>query len=105
MQEMGDWRTRLEALMGEPRIYADPMKEFEKGCLSLVCQGTFNDLARYSLELNEGMRIKFWTDDADDKGNRDPLLFEGTVHFDVDQDCWVAELDSRGYWHLSDTQK
>jgi hypothetical protein len=87
--------------MNKKRIYADPQKTAGRGRLALTCRGTKNDLERYGLELVEGLTVAFWMDDADERGNLDPLHFEGVVHFDATAGYWVAEVREDSYRNAS----
>jgi hypothetical protein len=88
--------------MGPPRVYADFQKVDDRGRLRLTCAGTLEDLARHGLQLEEGMRLALYTDDADDQGRPDELRAEGVAHFDEAAQCWVAEIDWDRLWHASD---
>ena len=74
-------------------VYADFMKMDCEGRLRLVCIGTKNDLATYTLELCDGMRLALWNDDQDDEGNRDDLLVEGKIGWNADAQEWFAVVD------------
>ena len=93
-------RKRREALLGEPRIFADLMKG-GGGHYILTCMGTRWDLRHYGMILKEGMFVRFFEDDEED----DPLLFEGHVHFDAENKYWVALLDPDNIRHFSDDKK
>jgi hypothetical protein len=54
------------------------------------------------MTLTEGMTVGFWMDDADDRGQEDNLLFEGTVHFDAHRQQWYALIDWASFHHESD---
>lgn len=71
--------------MSEPRIYADFQKLDEDNRLILTCRGTLHDLQRLGLQLHEGLRLAFYTDDAGDKGRPDDLLIDGIVQFNVEE--------------------
>jgi len=64
--------------------------------------GTVEDLGAEGLTPTEGMALHFWCGDADDQGNDDPLLFEGTIHFDLVKRYWYALIDEGSFRHLSD---
>ena len=68
------------------------MKCDDKGRLVLVCRGTFNDLAKHNIMLEEGMKLVFYNDDADDAGNRDDLVVEGKVEYDKEKERWTARI-------------
>jgi hypothetical protein len=75
------------------RIYADPHKTDGQGRLLLTTLGTKADLDRYGVALEEGMHLDFYTDDANDSGNRDDLLFSGVVFYNAELKAWVASID------------
>ena len=87
--------------MSEPRIYADFQKLDEDNRLILTCRGTLHDLQRLGLQLHEGLRLAFYTDDAGDKGRPDDLLIDGIVQFNVEERCWVAAVDWTRLRHAS----
>jgi hypothetical protein len=67
--------------------------------------GTFEDLRADGITPAEGMSIRFWCDDGDSDGNDDPLLFEGTIHYDSHLRKWYALIDEKTYRHASDELK
>ena len=77
------------------RIYFDP----QNGNFTL---GTFKDLEAEKISPIEGMRLPFYTDDADEDGNPDNLIFEGVIHFDKQTRRWFAVIDETSYRHESD---
>ena len=91
--------------MGEPRIYADLMKTTHEGHLALLCLGTRGDLRHYGWVLQEGMHVPFWADDADADGNYDPLVFDGTVHFEAQLGYWTAAINEREIRNLSEKRR
>jgi len=64
--------------------------------------GTLRDIAKVGLELREGMVVGFYDQDGDGEGNRDDLLFEGTVHYDAEKKGWYAIIDQKSWRHESD---
>jgi hypothetical protein len=64
--------------------------------------GTTQDVMLNDVKLEEGLRLGFYCDDADDEGRPDDLLFEGTVHFDSENRQWYAIIDENSYRHESD---
>jgi hypothetical protein len=64
--------------------------------------GTKQDVILNDIKLEEGLRLGFYCDDADNEGRPDNLLFEGTVHFDSDKGQWYAIIDENSYQHESD---
>ena len=97
-------RFKFEAVMGEPRVYGDLMKRDDTGRLVLVCAGTTADIKHYGIVLQQDMLIPFWTDDADDYGNLDPLVYHGRVEFDAKQGYWTAVINEEEIRNLSETK-
>jgi hypothetical protein len=64
--------------------------------------GTTQDVMLNDIKLEEGLRLRFYCEDADDEGKPDELLFEGIVHFDSDKKQWYAIIDENSYCHASD---
>ncbi len=64
--------------------------------------GTLRDIAQAGLELREGMVVSFYDQDGDGEGNRDDLLFEGTVHYDSEKKSWYAVIDQKTWRNESD---
>lgn len=83
------------------RIYLYPgLGEGEPHYLDRL--GTIKDLAESGMALTDGMRVGFWTDDADEQGKDDNLIFDGTVHFDPERQLWYALIDWKSFRHESD---
>jgi hypothetical protein len=83
--------------MSTPRVYADFQNLDDANRLRLTCAGTLRDLQRQGIQLQEGLVLTFYSDDADDQGQPDELRVAGVVHYDADGQCWVATVD----WPLS----
>jgi hypothetical protein len=66
--------------------------------------GTRQDLMLSETKLEDGKRLSFYCDDADDSGTPDNLLFEGVVHFDSEREQWYVIVDEKSYRHESDLQ-
>jgi hypothetical protein len=64
--------------------------------------GTAQDVMLNDIKLEEGLRLGFYCEDADDEGRPDDLLFEGSVHFDSEKNQWYAIIDENSYRHASD---
>ena len=79
--------------MSTPRVYADFQNLDDANRLLLTCAGTLQDLQRQEIQLQEGLVLTFYSDDADDQGQPDELRVEGVVHYDADGQCWVATVD------------
>ncbi len=90
--------------MSEPRIYADFQKLDDDNRLKLTCRGTLHDVQRFGVQLHEGLRLTFYTDDADDEGRPDNLLIDGVVQFNAEERCWVAAVDWTKLRHTSQEQ-
>ena len=88
------------------RIYADLMKwsgiRGSAHGVILTCRGTYEDLQKLNIQLEEGKTYSFWTDDADNEGKFDPLYFDGIVEFDDKAGHWVAWVDWEAIFHASD---
>lgn len=87
--------------MNALRIYADFQKLDDDNRLKLTCRGTLQDLQRFGVQLHEGLRLTFFTDDADDEGRPDDLLIDGVVQFNAEERCWVAAVDWTMLRHAS----
>ncbi len=59
--------------MNIPQVYADFQKLDDDNRLILTCRGTPQDLQRFGIQLRDGLRLTFYTDDADDEGRSDEL--------------------------------
>jgi hypothetical protein len=92
-------------MLDSKRIYVDFIKLDEDRRLILSCRGTHNDLARYNIKLEEGLVLTFYSDDADDDGNNDDLVVQGTVHYNTNLNEWVASINWEDIKHVSDYQK
>jgi hypothetical protein len=88
--------------MAHPRVYADFQNLDDANRLRLNSQGTAADLAHLGIQLNEGLELTFYTDDADDDGRPDPLLVDGVVRHSDSEDCWVAEVNWAALRHESE---
>ena len=90
------------------RIYADLNKwdkaRDEERRYVLTCMGTLKDLRKYNVEFVEGEIYHFWMDDGDEKGNPDPIYFEGTVEYDSECGYWGAWVHSNSFSHASDAK-
>ena len=90
--------------MPTPKIYADFQNLDDFNRLRLTCAGTTEDLDRQKLQLREGMVLTFYMDDADEQGRPDELTAEGVVHYNKDEECWVAAIDWSAIHHASEEQ-
>jgi hypothetical protein len=91
--------------MSLSRIYADFHNLDDSNRLRLTCAGTKADLERLGIELQEGLVLTFYMDDADDQGRPDELRVEGVVHFDEDRQSWIADVDWSRARHESEETK
>ncbi|HLW83513.1 MAG TPA: hypothetical protein VKS20_15855 [Candidatus Acidoferrales bacterium] len=64
--------------------------------------GTKQGLDLNHVQLHEGMRLRFYCDDANDAGKSDDLFFEGIIHYDTDKQQWYVVVDESSYRHASD---
>jgi hypothetical protein len=55
-------------MAGEPRVQVDLMKPDAQRRVVLTTVGTRRDLERYGIELEEGLLLHLYTDDADEDG-------------------------------------
>jgi hypothetical protein len=90
--------------MASPKVYADFQNLDDANRLRLTCAGTLHDLARQGIQLQEGLVLTFYSDDADDQGQPDELRAEGVVHYDTDGQCWVATIDWAAIRHASEEE-
>jgi hypothetical protein len=88
--------------MNVPRIYADFQHLDDCNRLKLTCAGTLADLTRQGIQLQEGLVLTFYTDDADDQGQADELRAEGVVRYNQEEQSWVAEIDWTAIYHASE---
>lgn len=91
--------------MSLPLVYADFHNVDDDQRLRLTCAGTRADLARLGIELREALRLTFYMDDANDAGERDDLLADGEVHYDVAAGYWIAALDWQTLRHASEDRR
>jgi hypothetical protein len=84
------------------KVYADFQNLDNQNRLRLTCAGTAEDLARQGIKLKEGMVLTLYMDDADDRGEPDELLAEGIVHYNEQEQSWVASIDWSAIRHASD---
>jgi len=67
-------------------------------------QGTFRDLQTEKIVPVPGMRLDFYCDDGNDKGERDFLLFAGVIDRFPETGDWYAVIEGDRFWHESDVQ-
>jgi hypothetical protein len=95
--------SRPPRVLGPPPSDADRMEAIDDHRRVLLATiGTKRDLEARSIKLEEGMRLRFYSDDVDERGDRDDLVFEGTVHLDGESGVWVAEIEWEAIQHESE---
>lgn len=82
-------------------IYIDTNHYDEAKRFILTKVGTIEDLERLKIELQEGLKLVFYTDDADDDGKSDDLVAEGIVEYDKENNRWVARVDWNEFRNIS----
>ena len=108
METLTSVRMNCHTLLDKPRIYADLNGGWRVGdeyIVPLNSSATTGDLRLLDYTLSPGLTVDFWTDDGDDEGNLDPLLFQGVIQFDDDAQHWVAVADWNEFHHASETNK
>jgi hypothetical protein len=88
--------------MAMPQVYVDFHNADSQGRLRLNAVGTIEDLSRQQIELRDGLRLAFCSDDLDERGAVDKLLIDGVVSFSEEEECWVATIDWAAIRHASD---
>lgn len=92
--------------MKEARLYVD-FNELIDSDLVLLSQTDFKkDSKGNTVVLKEGMRIKIYSDDRNEKNEPDNLIAEGSVELNqsgVYKNCkWICRIDKNGIRHASD---
>jgi len=90
--------------MSDPLVYADYHKTDDRGRVVLACHGTFRDIEKHGISLEEGLALTFYMDDADDDGNADELLVDGVLEYDATSSRWVAVIDRETFRHASESR-
>jgi hypothetical protein len=85
-----------------PRIYGDFHKLDDENRICLTTVGTKQDLERLGIQLQEGMALTFYMDDADDQGNSDDIMVDGRAHFSESDNRWVGTVDWANVYHASE---
>ena len=85
------------------RIWVDFMKTDGDRRILLTARGTLADLERTGTELQDGLSLSVYSDDADDNGQPDDLLADGIVHFDEEHKRWVLQIDWEAIRHRSES--
>ena len=108
METLTSDQLNWQKLLDKPRVYADLNGGWRVGdeyIVPLNSRATEKDLQSLGHVLTPGLSVDFWTDDGDDEGNLDPLLFQGKVQFDEDTQKWVAVADWDGFHNASELNK
>ena len=87
---------------GQGRIYADLQKTDAERRVKLTVVGTRRDLLEQGRELREGSTLHLSSDDLDELGRRDDLVFDGVAHSDEDGQIWTAIVDWDSIRHESE---
>ena len=67
--------------------------------------GTFADLEAEGVELKDGMRLRFYSDDGNEKGEPDYLLCDGIARQHPDGTWWATVIDERIWWESDEQPK
>ena len=84
------------------RIYADFHNLDDDNRIRLTTVGTLRDLQRLGVQLEEGMPLTLYMDDADDHGHSDDIMIDGTAHFSTADMCWVGAVNWENVYHASE---
>jgi hypothetical protein len=60
---------------------------------SLLTAGSFRDLDALGIIPKNGLRLEFYSDDADQQNNPAHLCFEGVLYYDSGDAAWCANVD------------
>ena len=108
METLTSVQMNCHTLLDKPRIYADLNgggRIEDKYIVPLNSSATMEDLHLLGYTLSPGLTIDFWTDDGDDDGNLDPLLFQGVIQFEENTQRWVAVAQWNEFHHASEIDK
>ena len=100
--------TGFYPLLNKPRVYADLNGGWRDGdnyILWLNSSATESDLQYLGYTLTPGLVLDFWTDDGDDEGNLDPLLFQGKTGFDEEKQTWYAIASWNDFHNASELKE
>ena len=105
MESLTSSQLSCQDLVDKPRVYADLNAGWKAGdnyIVPLNSHATQSDLRQLGYSLTPGLAIDFWTDDGDDAGNLDPLLFQCIIQFDEDSQHWIAVAVWNDFSHASE---
>src|SRR5262245_53589377 len=88
--------------MAHLKVFADFQNLDDANRVRLTCAGTLQDLARQGIQLQQGLVLTLYSDDADDQCQPAELRAEGVVRYDTDGQCWVATIDWAAIRHASE---
>ncbi len=94
-----------EHLLDKPRVYADlngSHRDADSYVLFLNSVKTEVDFRKFAIQPREGLVVDFWTEDGDDEGRPDPLLFTAMLHHDLKTERWYAVAEWDGFRHASE---
>jgi len=105
MEILTSIRTNCHYLLDKPRVYADLNAGWKVGdqyIVPLNSLATQEDMRQLGQSPIPGLTVDFWTDDGDDEGHPDPLLFQGMIQFDEGTQNWVAVTAWNDFRHASE---
>ncbi len=70
--------------MDKSRVFADFHNADARGRLRLNCIGTVEDLAQQHIVLQDGLKLRLYSED---------LEVEGVVCYSAEENLWVAVID------------
>src|SRR5207244_13218797 len=94
--------TPVRSEMYSPAVWGDFMHTDWERRIRLDVPGTERDLKALGIDLREGARIVIYQEDANAKGTTDDLITVATMHFDEEENRWVAIVDWDEVKHVSD---
>ncbi len=108
METLTAVQLNCQHLLDKPRVYADLNGGWPQGdayIFSLNSRATESDMRYLGYSLTPGLVLDFWTDDGDDDGNPDPLLFRAMIQFDEDLQKWIGVADNDSFLHASEVKQ
>lgn len=67
---------------------------------TMLTRGSFQDLEKLGIRLEEGRRLTFYESDADDEDRPIYICAEGVLHFSEANKCWCALVDKTTFRNL-----